>query len=434
MARPEFSAIRSGGSKATKPTNAFSDWWKSRKEHHIQAQEEASRMITNKITENEATLIDQLENIDFSRSSLPKHVLGKKAREKMPYCELEFAVLGLIRKLQGSPQTIKTDIREIDKKLLALVLLMKQAVAQGDTNAAYACRAALLRGINDIRARIPQEQPQLAKQFVELNSKYLDQWITLVSMAQAYDRSEQNVERQRAKLESDTKAHNASVVALHQSLLDDTKLGDAYNYILKHGSAEDRENWSDDHRKAYKVLLEQNIEEIQLRISKQLVHQGEIDLATQKAQINMLETKLTNLEIVQDPNLMNKFNEAMDELTKQMATDDQHINEALMKMEKVAVEIEVMNNAPGSIRVRQMAAEQAKKTLEAIKEYEAEQMGLTEKRRKESLNRLGLHTEEELAAMRKENEAIMATQEAALDQAIAEANEQNNEEETANYN
>ena len=198
MPRPGSNMGRPGSAVKTS-ANPFANWLAARKERKNQAEEQASRMITNRIAENESIIIDQLNSIDFLHSRLPAEVLHAKSRETQPCGDLEYASRAIVHMLLKNPQTIKMDIRKIDQKLLTLVLLYKQAIEQGDQRAAYAAKGALIRGFNDIRSRIPQNQPELAKQFVEANAEYLDRWVTLVGLAQVADRTKQNVDNQREK-------------------------------------------------------------------------------------------------------------------------------------------------------------------------------------------------------------------------------------------
>ena len=136
MPRPTFSSKRPGS--AGHSGNFFTNWLAGRKERRLQAEEEASRLITNKIAENENIIIDKLNSIDFLHSKLPKEELERKSIPYQSCGDLEFAAQRIVHLQRKIPHVIKMVIRKFDQKLLTLVLLFKQTVEQGDLRAAYA--------------------------------------------------------------------------------------------------------------------------------------------------------------------------------------------------------------------------------------------------------------------------------------------------------
>lgn len=405
MPRPDLSARRTGASPATKSSNPLTNWLATRKERRRQAEEEASRLITNKIAENESIIIDKLNSIDFLHSKLPKAVLESKSRPEQRYGDLEHAAQGMIHMLLKNPQTIKMDIRKFDQKLLTLVLLYKQAIEQGDVRAAYAAKGALVRGISDIRSRIPQNQPELAMQFVEANAHYMDQWITLVGLAQVADRTKQNVESQRARHNEAMDKHQAENVELRKRLQDDPDYTEAFHHIYHHDSPEERSKWTDVQREVHRMMIERRMKGVNLELNNLLLQQQELDLSAKEAQVEVLYSKVAALPIVCDPDLMNKFQESIDEIFRQLANSDAEIDETLKAMDDIEGRIQQLNNAPGANRAREVAAEEAESAVEEIKKMQDSLSGKNTARAREMRENLGIFSDEQLAQMRKEIDA-----------------------------
>ena len=402
MPRPEFSTRRTGPGAKTASSNPFAAWLQGRKERRQEAQEQASRMITNQIAQNESTIVDQLNSVDFLHSKLPESVLTQKSRPNQSCCDLEYACKGIVRTLLSNPQTIKIDIRQIDEKMLTLVMLFKQAVEQGDSRAAYAAKGALVRAVMDIRMRIPQEQPELAKQFVELNAKYLEEWITLVSLAQVADRTKQNVDTQRALNNTEREKNEAAISELANQIETDPAYSKAFFEIHENDTPESRINWTEEQKRLHKLMVELKMKRVNLALSDQMLHQQELDLSMKEAQVEALNTKVAAVPIVADPNLMNKFQEDINELFDQLAASDAEIDEMLKTMDDIEGRIAQLNNAPGAIRGREIAAEEAAKVVKEIqKRQEAESGELTSKT-PSYLKKLGILSTEELAERQRE--------------------------------
>lgn len=402
MPRPDFSARRTGPGAKAASSNPFTAWIQGREERRQEAQEQASRMITNQIAQNETTIIDQLSSIDFLHSRLPKNVLEQKSRPNQPCCDLEYASRGIVHTLLANPQTIKIDIRKLDEKMLTLAMLFKQAVEQGDTRAAYAAKGALVRAVKDIRSRIPQDQPELAKQFVELNSKYLEEWITLVSLAQVADQTKQNVDAQRA-LSNAEKEKNENAINELASLIDtDPSYTKAFLEILENDTPEARVNWTAEQKNLHKLMIERRMKQINLALNDNLLQQREIDLSVKEAQVEALNAKVAGVPIVADPNLMNKFQEDIDELFDQLAASDAEIDEMLKTMDDIEGRIAQLNNAPGAVRAREVAAEEAEAVVKEIQRRQAIEVGELASKTPEYLKKLGILSKEELMERQRE--------------------------------
>lgn len=404
MPRPDLSSRRTGVSTA-KSNNPFANWLANRKERQRQAEDEASRMITNKIAENETIIIDQLNSIDFLHSKLPKSVLEAKSRPEQRYGDLEYAAQGVIHMLMKNPQIIKMDIRKFDQKLLTLVLLFKQTVEQGDVRAAYAAKGAIVRAVSKIRSRIPQNQPELAKQFVEANAQYLDSWITLVTLAQVADRTKQNVDVQRDRHEKALANDKAANENLRQQILDDPDATEAFKHIMDHDSPADRTLWTESQRKMHLTMVERRMDKVNLDLNALLLQQQEMDLSTKEAQVEMLYSKVAAERIVTDPDLMSKFQENIDQIFQQLAKSDAEIDETLKTMDDIEGRIQQLNSAPGALRAREVATEEAERAVKEISKLQNDQTGKNAARARKIREDLGIYSDEQLAEMKKIVEA-----------------------------
>lgn len=403
MPRPGSNMGRPGSAVKTS-ANPFANWLAARKERKNQAEEQASRMITNRIAENESIIIDQLNSIDFLHSRLPAEVLHAKSRETQPCGDLEYASRAIVHMLLKNPQTIKMDIRKIDQKLLTLVLLYKQAIEQGDQRAAYAAKGALIRGFNDIRSRIPQNQPELAKQFVEANAEYLDRWVTLVGLAQVADRTKQNVDNQREKYNQALAMDKERNDELRDEFLNNNEFTTAYQFILDHDAPEERAKWTPVQRDIHRKMIERRMKGVNLELDALLLQQKEMDLSKKESQVEMLYSSVASLEIVADPNLLNKFRESVDNLFKQLAASDAEIDESLKLMDDIEARIEQLNYAPGASRAREVAAEEAEKWLKEEKLRQQDRSGENKVRAREIREALGILSEEQLQERKRQIE------------------------------
>lgn len=393
-----------GNSSNAKSSNIFSRWMERRKERRMEAEEEAAKLITNAIVKNQNTIIDKLSSIDFLHSRLPKSVLEAKSSENQRCCDLELATKVIIQTLVKDPQIIKMDIRQFDQKLLTLVLLFKQAVEQGDVRAAYAAKAGLIRAVKDIRSRIPQNQPELARQFVEVNTNYLDQWITLVSLAQVTDRTKQNVDDQRKRHILSEEKDNESTEKLRKQIMEDPAFAVAFNELRNREGDEDRSKWNSDQKEVHRLMVERRMDKVNLDLNSLLLQQQEMALTTKIGQLDVLHAQVASLPIVADPNLLTKFQDSVNDLIKKLAEIDNEIDETLKTMDDIEGRIQQLSRAPGSLRAQEVAAEEAENALQELKKLENDQSGKTAEKARKMREEMGLHTAEQLAEMKKQVE------------------------------
>lgn len=399
MPRPEINRSKNG---ATKSKNPLAAWAARRKEAKEAAAEEAAQKITNDTAKNEAAFVETLASIDFLHSKLPKEALEAKSDPNRPYGDLEYCARAMQQMLIKNPQTLSVDLRPIDEKLMNLVILFKQAVEQGDEKAAFAARAGLLRGFSKIRNRIPANQPELFKLFVESNVKYLDSWVTLVNMAQVSDRMQQNYDRQKALYEEEVTKDEASTDALYELLQTDPEYRAAYQQIADNDSVEDRMRWTNKQREVHVTMVERRMGKARLNLKKAIVTQSELELASKQNQVEVLFAKVANLPIIEDPDLMNKYREQIDLLFNEMAESDAEIDESLKIMDEIDGRIDQLNSAPGAVRAREVASEEAEKAIEDMRQLQLKRAGVLDAQKSARLRELGLYSEEELRALQQQ--------------------------------
>lgn len=400
MPRPEFST-RPG---RTSKSKGISGWIQGRKERKKALAEQTAKIITDDTAKNETAIIDTLSSIDFIHSRLPKEVLEAKSNPNRPCGDLEYASKAICRMLLKNPQTLSLDLRKLDEKLLTISMLFKQSIEQGDKRAAFAAKAALVRGINDIRTRIPANSPELFNQFIEANAKYLDSWITLVGLAQVADRMEQNAEEQKALLTLKEEKHKKALEQLKSIIQEDSVKAEIFADIVNHDTPEERAKWTQEQRDMHKLLIEKRMDGVHLQLDSLLLQQKETDLASKESQIETLYSKVASQEIVADPNLMNKFREEVDKMFEELAASDAEIDETLRLMDDIEGRIAQMDKAPGAVRAREVVAEEGEAAIEEIKRMQDIEIGNQAKRTDEKLKSLGILSKEDEATLKRQAE------------------------------
>lgn len=400
MPRPEFST-RPG---RTSKSKGISGWIQGRKERKKALAEQTAKIITDDTAKNETAIIDTLSSIDFIHSRLPEEVLEAKSNPNRPCGDLEYASKAICRMLLKNPQTLSLDLRKLDEKLLTISMLFKQSIEQGDKRAAFAAKAALVRGINDIRTRIPANSPELFNQFIEANAKYLDSWITLVGLAQVADRMEQNAEEQKALLTSKEEKHKKALEQLKSIIQEDSVKAEIFADIVNHDTPEERAKWTQEQRDMHKLLIEKRMDGVILQLDRLLLQQKETDLASKESQIETLYSKVASQEIVADPNLMNKFREEVDKMFEELAASDAELDETLRLMDDIEGRIAQMDKAPGAVRAQEVVAEEGKAAIEEIKRMQDIEIGNQAKRTDEKLKSLGILSKEDEAILKRQAE------------------------------
>ena len=361
--------------------NPLSKWLEKRKIEQKQLEEQAVRMVTNKIEDNALRLIDNLSNLDFIHTSLPSNVLTDRQRQydklmaeekfdearKIEYphiCSLDWTTRGLVQMLRNDRQNVNMDIRPIDEKLMALALMLQQFVAHGDVVAAKTTTAALQVGIQDIRCKLPIYQPELAAAFVEENTKYLDKWITLAGYAQRYDHTKSNQEIEEAAAQKARDLQAAKTQKIESRIDQEPEFAKDFFHILDHDSKTDRANWTASQAEVHAILVDAKLEDFNIKLHQlQSITLGN-DVSSIQQQMDALRTYLNKLPIVSDPNLMNQYREAMEKFVEGIAESDARMEETLNMVDQISGALDQLNDSAGATLANEAAQMQAMKLFD----------------------------------------------------------------------
>lgn len=389
-------------SKVGESKNPIANWLASFEARRREARNEAAKLITNEAAKNQNMICDKLLAINFDKSALPKEILEQRSLPDQKLCDLEVAAISLANDLRSDTQVMKVDIRKFDQKLLTLVLMFKEAVEQGDPRAAYAAKGAIHRAINEIRGRIPQVDTSLFKAFVETNTNYLEDWVNLVSMAQVADRKKRNLIEKRRSHEKRVQDQQDSVVELRNTIMKDKGYSKAYLSFKDGTLPKEKSKWNPDQRKVHKFLIEARMNDVVVDLSGYRLQQLETQQAIEEGKIEMLKDSLLEIEVVDDPNRMEKFLDSVERMSKKMAVADQEIKQNLEVLDKIDGIIRGLDNAEGAVKAQEEAIMQAGVMLERVDEL---QRSLNPNPNTDGgsggqliREKLGVYTDEELAA------------------------------------
>lgn len=407
MPRPQAGGTRASVTKS----NPVSNWLANRKLKKEQEAENAARKITDETAKNENILQETLEGIDFIHSEMPKERLEERAREGQKYGDFEQTARGLAQQLRRNPLTVNVDIRKLDEKLLILAELYKNAIETGEVHAAYAAKKALVKGLLEVRGRIPQCREELLTQFVEINAKYLDEWITLVQMAQTADHLYKNADNIKTKYDRAKDGYETQVAGLLEELKQHQDKAEALAFIKNQNSTDTKSAWTPLQRQVYDELLEQRLKRVGIDMDAYQFQAMQQSFQTTKGEVEILSTKLEALPLVTDENLKNKYKEAIDDLFMELAKRDTELEESLKSLEEFEGRILQLEAAPGNQLAKETVANEAEVFLKAAKEQQKKRIGEREKDRGETLKELGLLTtaeeETERRQVEEENQRIL---------------------------
>lgn len=407
MPRPQV-----GNRASYSSSNPISAWFANRRERKVQEAEKAARMITDQTANNENLLQNQLEGINFLHSGLSNKTLEYRTNPSQKYGDLEQTARGLAQAIRKNPLTVDVDIRKIDEKLLVLAQRYKDAIEKGDEHAAYAAKGALTRGVLDIRNKIPIHQPELIEQFVELNTQYLDEWITLVGFAQLADQTQKNAEKLNEKYDQAKTEYDAEVKSLYDKLQSDATLREALAFVRDQSSMASKSTWTEDQRKVYGMMLDQRFKRVNIDLDAYLFQSERTSLQKYLNDVDILSAKLARVPIAVDPDQMNKYKEAIDNLFMELAKKDAELEETLTVLDEIEGRLLQLETAPGNQMAKQVVSDEVDIALDKMKEMEKKKVGERLADRKQELSDFGLHTEEELQQMKnqieEENQQVMA--------------------------
>ena len=409
--------VKTTGTK--KFNNPLSRWLEARKQKQKDLEEQAARLVTNKIEDNSLTLIDKLNSVDFFHTNLPDSVIRDRRMEydrlmeenkleeaikiqQPDICELEWTTRALIQSIQNDRQHINMDIRPIDEKLMTLVLMLQQFVAHGDVVAAKTAIAALQVGIEDIRCKLPVHQPELAADFVKENSEYLDKWISLVGFAQRYDHTGNNLANANMDVQDAEAKQQRMIESIDHRLETEPAFADAFFYIRNNDTREARTKWTKTQREVHMLLVDAKLEDFNINLKVLNSITLENDLNSIKQQMDALRSCLNRLPNVSDPNLMNKYRQAMDDFVKEVAASDQRMEETLNTIEELSGALaQLAESVDNDLAAKEAALKAADAIFTKLQKKVENENGLTMAEHQRRLREQGYLTKAERDALKK---------------------------------
>jgi len=407
--------------QASKTSNPFKLWKEKREAKKKEIAEQAAMEITNDIAENENKIISVLESVDFLHSKLPEYELNQSSNPEHSCGDIEYATKAIVHYLKKNPQGVLIDIRELDTRLLELAYIFKDAVKTGKISTARGALKAIHTGVKDIRSNVPIDLKENAQLYVKTYAKYLDTCINYCGTARETDELRDQCLRNKEALENDEKSYSEFIEDFKQDLDNNAAYAEAF-YKLTENDNTDRASWTEVERTVHRRMVDSRVEGLILEFRKVTLTQGETRLALANARLETLSVKVLNIPIVVDPNQMNKYQEEIDDLFTEFARVDVEIDESLRAVDDIEGRIHQLDSAPGVVRAREVAAEEARKVLEDLKKQQEDELNskkdLTDWHRK-----LGIRSEEEQARLKAEIEARQAAEiEAMMNETADESN------------
>lgn len=405
--------------------NPIAAWFDDRKARKQRLAEQAAQQITDDMAGNEQKMLDLLNSINFDKSPIPREELDRKTYPSQPCGDLEYGTKAAIYNIKKHSMAIRADLRPIDEKLLILAAYLQQSVEYGSPRAAYAAKAALLRGLTEIRERVPKVTTALIPQFIEQNVKYLDEWITLVGLAEGMDSVKVATEQKKAEYDAAMKEYDQILVSFEKSFAQNPEKENALEELDRSMTKEASETWSDAAKDLQQELIDQELERSLIKVKEALYRSSEKQHQMLSYRVDMLNSKLNSLKPTMDPNAFAKYETAIDDMIKELNESDIELKNMLDTVVKVDGQIrQLIENGEGNARYRKMAKKSLEKTAKTLQENQRKQI---EKATAEGgyLHKLGLLSEEEKKA---EIERIRRDREMEEQQMAEDIMNENNDE------
>ena len=376
--------------QAERPLNPFKAWAASREEKRNREEAEAAKKIANETAYNEKAIADTLLGVSFIHSRLPQEVLNQRTlredqNDNDPCCDLEHNARELAREIADQQQTLQVDLRSIDQQLLVLAQRFQEAVEKGYKTAAFAAMEGLAHGIDEIRYRVPQNDLTFCSQYIEVNTNYLKEWIQLADLAKGLDLMRENVERRKEDYRVAEGEEKKQIENLRSELETNDQKRKLFNEIYRHTKPEERLRWPNDVRELYGILIKLRLKQVDLELQYYLMKQEDNRLTSQKGRVDALKEKLNGLPVVQNPNQLNEFRDAMEGMVQEMAQLDAELDETLSTMDRIEAQLLQMQNAPGNLRAMETAQQQADKL---VRQFQEEDEALLDTGRVKSMQEL----------------------------------------------
>lgn len=384
--------------------NPLAAWLENREQRRREAEEQAAKQITDDMAHNEQKIVEVLEQIDFMHSPIPREVLDTKQNEKQPCGDLEYGARAAVHYVNRYPLMIKADLRPLDIKLLLLAGYFKQSVEYGNQRAAYAAKAALLRGLTEIRACVPQVMDELVPRYIEQNVKYLDEWITLVELAEATDRLKVATDQKKATYDKGKLDYDEHMKVFYEKLDTDPEKNDAAYEIKNSKRKEDSKNWSADVQDMQAELIDQELMVAANNVKYALYDSSRKQYQIWNNRVEILNAKLSGVKTNVDPDALNKYEDADRGMLKELNDNDVELKNTLDKMAELDSQIsQLLEGGEGNKRYRKQAAKRLDAALNERQEIENKILN-KEADGSGMLHRFGLHNDAEVQKMKQQQQ------------------------------
>ncbi len=422
-------------SKKKKPTNFLEALkkWKERKTRI--ALEEAEKEITDDRTENEEKIIGILSNIDLKVSPIPQEKKDYKTNPDQPFGDLELAAKVL-------PQMIRTtdafpvDTKKLDTILLGIAEEFNNAVRNGDTRAAFAAKAALVKGVKDYRLRIPSiKGKERAEIYLEKVCEQMKTWLALIAEASRIDQYNKNPELKqkteeslKAKEDEEAKEkkwldRNNPKIAEYAKAIDfwrDMSAAEVPPAKLTPIQKEVRDHFTE----LFFLQSLHNFNEWLYDKEKQV-------LQILESRYDMLETATHRVIIDEDPDKCKLFEEAMELVAKTLNEQDLLLSESHDAISKINAMLDSRTSSEGQIAAVAAVNKMANIAVERMKTEQNNNVLSFKEGYDDAMRILGMRTDEEQQKYEQEQMKQNEELNKAYEDSLRNGQMQNTEQHTA---
>lgn len=389
-------------SSGRKSSNPISKLLENHKQKVKQKREKKAMEVSNNIAERENQMLDLLAGINFTRSKLPAEVLEYKSNPEQPYGDIELTSKWLQRELKNSP-AIAIDIKELDSQIIEILHSYKNAIDQGNQKEAWGANRALL-SIPEVRNKIVSVEKDKVNNYLESAGKYFDAWRVLIELSEEADNLKIATDGFNEQYEKKKKEVEESSAALKAKIEDNDLYLAAFAEIHDKTASYDPMKWTEEMRVVRKWLSEQEFNKLTLGLLYRKVQAKEIILQNHQNKLEIMQMRVTELPKPENQNLHNEYKEQLQFIIDECAEMDVEIDEMLSDLEKVEGQLEVFDNAPGAIHLRNNIAREAGRFLEEEKQRQSDLINAQGVNRKQLMDKLGLRTEEEMEILKEQAE------------------------------
>lgn len=389
-------------SSGRKSSNPISKLLENHKQKVKQKREKKAMEVSNNIAERENQMLDLLAGINFTRSKLPAEVLEYKSNPEQPYGDIELTSKWLQRELKNSP-AIAIDIKELDSQIIEILHSYKNAIDQGNQKEAWGANRALL-SIPEVRNKIVSVEKDKVNNYLESAGKYFDAWRVLIELSEEADNLKIATDGFNEQYEKKKKEVEESSAALKAKIEDNDLYLAAFAEIHDKTASDDPMKWTEEMRVVRKWLSEQEFNKLTLGLLYRKVQAKEIILQNHQNKLEIMQMRVTELPKPENQNLHNEYKEQLQFIIDECAEMDVEIDEMLSDLEKVEGQLEVFDNAPGAIHLRNNIAREAGRFLEEEKQRQSDLINAQGVNRKQLMDKLGLKTEEEMEILKEQAE------------------------------